>query len=65
MAAKSKDAWQPGDKPRIYITVNGEAYVKAEEVVASRKFQERLKKMAEIRRSQRMAKMRRRRLSQK
>ena len=64
MAAKSKDSWQPGDKPRIYVTRNGEAYVKAEEVVASRKFQEQLKKMAEIRRYQRMVKARRRRKSQ-
>lgn len=64
MAAKSKDSWQPGDKPRIYVTRNGEAYVKAEEVIASKKFQEQLKKMAEIRRSQRRTKTRRRQTAQ-
>ena len=65
MAAKPKDSWKPGDKPRIYITRNGEAYVKPEEVVASKKFQEQVKKMAKIRISRRMAKIRRRQTSQK
>ena len=64
MAAKPKDTWKPGDKPRIYVTRNGEAYVKPEEVVASKKFQEQLKKVAEIRRYQQRAKARRRQKSQ-
>lgn len=61
MAAKSKNAWKLGDKPRIYVTENGEAYVKADEVVASKKFQEQIKEIANLRVNQQTAKARRRR----
>ena len=49
MARATDDSTDQSDKPKIHVTRNGEIYVTAKDVVKSKKFQEQIKKMANIR----------------
>lgn len=49
VARATDDFTDQSDKPKIHVTRNGEIYVTAKDVVKSKKFQEQIKKMANIR----------------
>ena len=49
VARATDESTDQSDKPKIHVTRNGEIYVTAKDVVKSKKFQEQIKKMANIR----------------